>query len=224
MIRGSGRPKSYKTQDGKRVPGTTTITGRFKESGGLIHWAWVQGMEGNDYRKARDDAASAGSIAHDLIEQVIHGLDPSVPEDVAASAGSEIVKRAYSALDNFRKWREQTKLEITHTEIPFVSEKHRFGGTLDAVGTLSGELIIPDWKTSNHVYSDYLCQVAGAYVLLWEEFNLEQIRAVHLLRIDKEFGSFAHHQWGRDIIDQSIEAFLLMRRLYDIDATLKRVV
>ena len=34
--------------DGKLLPGTTTIIGKFKNSGALIHWAWKQGMDGID--------------------------------------------------------------------------------------------------------------------------------------------------------------------------------
>jgi len=42
-----------------RIPGTTTVIGRFKESGGLIYWAWDQGQQGLDYRQTRDAAADA---------------------------------------------------------------------------------------------------------------------------------------------------------------------
>jgi hypothetical protein len=73
-------PKGYYLKDGKtRVPGVTTIIGKFKESGGLVHWAWDLGMQGIDYRKARDDAANVGTIAHGMVEQWIKG-EPIVAE------------------------------------------------------------------------------------------------------------------------------------------------
>jgi len=69
-----GRPSSgYRTPEGERVVGVTTVLSRFKESGGLIHWAWQQGRDGLDYRESRDKAANAGSIAHTLVELDIHG-------------------------------------------------------------------------------------------------------------------------------------------------------
>ena len=38
------RPKDgYKNNEGKRVPGVTTIIGRFKDSGALMYWAFEQG-------------------------------------------------------------------------------------------------------------------------------------------------------------------------------------
>ncbi len=74
----SGRPKSgYRLKDGAKVPGVTSVISRFKESGGLIHWAWKCGVDGIDYRQARDKAAEAGLIAHDMIDAWIHGRQSS---------------------------------------------------------------------------------------------------------------------------------------------------
>ena len=55
-------PKGYFTKDGKRVPSVTTILGKFKEAGGLMHWSWECGMKGLDYRQVRDAAADAGTL------------------------------------------------------------------------------------------------------------------------------------------------------------------
>ena len=46
IVRGSGRPKEYLLPDGTRVSGVTTILGRFKESGGLLQWAFQVGKSG----------------------------------------------------------------------------------------------------------------------------------------------------------------------------------
>ena len=59
-------PQGYFNAAGERIPGTTTIIGRFKESGALVHWAWKLGMEGKDYREVR--AADAGTAAHAMME------------------------------------------------------------------------------------------------------------------------------------------------------------
>ncbi len=41
----------YRNAAGNKIPGTTTIIGRFKESGGLLQWAFKQGASGAiDYR------------------------------------------------------------------------------------------------------------------------------------------------------------------------------
>ncbi len=73
------RPKGgYKNKEGQRVPGVTTIIGRFKDSGGLMFWACEQGkaIERGEIDKLydkRDEAAEAGTIAHALVEMHISG-------------------------------------------------------------------------------------------------------------------------------------------------------
>ncbi len=207
----------YKTKDGKRVPGTTTIISRFKDSGGLIHWAWQEGVEGRDYRETRDKAAGIGTIAHSLVEAHIRGrevdLSPYQPDDV---------KRAQTAFSAFLRWAEDTNLTAVETEVPLVSEKYRYGGTLDAM-LVRGALCLGDWKTSNSVYQDYLIQLA-AYGNLWEEnFPDRPIEGgYHLIRFDRENGDFAHY-WYPELSD-AWEQFKLFRQAYELDKILKKRV
>ena len=78
----------YKTKDGKRVPSVTTITGRFKESGGLIWWAWDLGIQGIDYRKVRDSAADAGTLAHAMICEKHAGKETGIDDEGNVYAGT----------------------------------------------------------------------------------------------------------------------------------------
>lgn len=214
------RPKAgYRIEDGTRVPGVTTIIGRFKESGGLIHWAWNLGMEGKDYRAERDKAADAGTLAHAMIEAFIQGQDPG-----AVEGEESLLEKARQGYQAFRLWLGQTRIEIKETEMALVSEEHRFGGTPDAVGcTPNGEYVLLDWKTSNRIYADYLIQLA-AYQLLWEEsHSMLPLKTFHLLRFGKEFADFHHHSWPREALEVATEAFLHMRALYDMDKRLKGI-
>jgi len=65
--------KGYFLKDGTNVPGTTTIIGRFKESGGLIQWAYNRGKEGLKLYESRDKAAELGTIVHSMVEEYIKG-------------------------------------------------------------------------------------------------------------------------------------------------------
>lgn len=219
-IAGVGRPKSgYRLADGKRVPGVTTIVGRFKDAGGLIHWAWAQGMEGIDYRKTRDDAADAGGIAHDMIEADVHGR--ALPE--FEKADPEHVKLALKALDAFRTWRSQVSLEILETEVPLVSEALRFGGTFDALARVNGQVVLLDWKTSNAVYGDYIAQVAAYRQLLRERGGANVPETAQLLRFGKEFADFHAHHYPSEALDKGWRYFELAREMYDVDAVIKKV-
>jgi hypothetical protein len=220
-VAGGGRPKGkdpYRLKDGTRVPGVTTITGRFKAAEGLMFWAWQCGRDGKDYRNERDAAATAGSIAHGLIEAAIHNRQPT-PVD----APDSVLEGARQGYEGFAEWRAQTKVEIKATELPLVSEQYRFGGTLDALGTINGAIALLDWKSSNHIYPEYLAQIGG-YVLLANEHGHGPVERVHLLRVGKDDGSFHHHVWRGATLEQATKAFLVMRELYDWMAALKRAV
>ena len=210
-----GRPtEGYRNAAGSRIPGTTTIIGRFKESGGLLQWAFKQGQSGiaTLYEK-RDEAATAGQLAHDMIEAFILGK-PS-PDQIVDAA---ILTRATNAFAQFKEWHEQSRIEVIETERSYVSEKLQFGGTVDAIGRdTKGRVVLVDWKTSNSVYSDYLIQLA-AYQILLEECSEWRPQGFHLLRIAKETADFAHYFYGE--VDDAKRSFILMRELYDLDKKL----
>lgn len=210
-----GRPTGgYFLADGTRVPSVTTVISRLKDAGGLIHWAWALGKEGKDYREVRDKAADAGTLAHSAVEAWIH----EQPFDFEGDP--DVCKKARKAFDAFLEWARQSQLRVTHTEVSLVSEKHKFGGTLDAI-LLGNRRAMGDWKSSAKIYPEYLVQIA-AYGKLWEEHHpIEPIDGgYHLLRFDKEFGDFHHHYWGE--LERAWEAFLHMRELYEIDKELKK--
>lgn len=214
-----GRPtQGYRNAAGDRIPGTTTIIGRFKESGGLLHWAFKQGQSGAAHLyEQRDEAALSGNIAHDMIECDILGkpFAPPVPVD------EKILKAASNAFAQFLEWKEQTRIEIIATETPYVSELYQFGGTIDGIGKdMKGRIVLIDWKTSNSVYSDYLIQLA-AYALLLEECKPEWTpQGFHLLRVAKESADFAHHFYGE--LEEAKLQFKLFRQAYDIDKKLSK--
>src|SRR4051812_49001683 len=198
----------YKTADGVRLPSVTTILSRFKDSGGLLYWANQAGLDGKTLDEARMPAATAGTMAHELVEAHINKRP--APELVG---NADTVSKARAAFATFLKWSEINKLQIRHTEVSLVSEKHRFGGRLDAIGISGNQLILLDWKTSNAVYVDYILQLAG-YKILWEENypDHELVGGYHLCRFAKEEGDFAHHYFPR--LDAEVETFLAMRELY----------
>jgi len=203
----------YKTKDGKRVPGTTTIIGKFKEAGGLIHWAWNLGMQGIDYNERRDKAADAGTLAHALVEGHIRGYSVDMTKEPP-----DIVKKAQEAFDAFLKWSEGSKFKPQETELPLISEVHKFGGCLDAM-FVNGELSLGDWKSSSGIYDDHLLQLAG-YGILWEENFPDRpiVGGFHICRFGKTGGEFQHHWWAYDNprMIAAKELFLLYRRGYDL--------
>jgi hypothetical protein len=223
---GTGRPtRGYRLASGDRVPSVTTITSRFKDSGGLIHWAWQTGIDGEDYRAKRDKAAEAGSICHRWIEGWIHGARIVTPV-----ADSAIHEQAFSGYQAFLDWAESVQLEVLETEVALVSETHRFGGTFDALALVAGKPKLLDWKTSNAVYGEYVAQVAAYRELLRERFegtgvpDFENVPdSALLLRIGKEHADFHLHSYPSSVLDIGWTYFVHARRMYDLDKELKKV-
>ena len=216
--------KGYHLADGTKVPGTTTIIGRFKESGGLLQWAFKQGQSGKRhlYEEA-EKAADIGTCAHGMVELRINGR---ADVDIAVYAektlpDADMRGKAWSAFKAYESWANNFSVKILTQELQLVSEKYRYGGTPDAVGLIGNQLVLLDWKTSNAVYCDYLIQLA-AYRNLWEENYPDRpiTGGFHLLRFAKEHGDFAHHYFPN--LDNAWRQFLLFREAYEIDKELKK--
>jgi hypothetical protein len=208
----------YTLKDGTVVPSVTTVLSRFKESGGLVHWAWKLGTEGKDYREVRDDAASIGTLAHQMVECHIKGetfpLEDKIPVNILMPA-----KNAYQ---QFVEWSDMTRFKVTHSEIKLVSEKYKYGGTIDS-SLINIKRSLGDWKSSNDIYAEYLIQLA-AYGQLWNENfpNDPIVGGYHLIKFNKTDGGFTHKYWAN--LDTAWEAFKLMLPLYEIDKTLKKMI
>lgn len=232
--------QGYYLKDGTRVPGTTTVIGRFKDSGGLIQWAYKQGREHESLaQRVRhkelsegtrvpsrlyevvEEAADIGTMAHWMVEQDIRGNEPDDVEKEFPLATDDMLGSAWSAFKSYESWKRHTNIEFVETEIPLVSEKLKVGGTPDIVAKVEGELCMGDVKTSSAIYPDHLIQVGGSYIPLWNEnFPDKPITGgTHILRFSKKNGDFAHHYYPD--LSEAEEAFRLMRRLYDIDKQLK---
>lgn len=201
----------YKNAAGKRLKSVTTVTNRFKDSQGLLYWANSAGLDGLTLDEARIPAASAGTLAHDMVEAHINNRD--MPE-TAHFKDQDMVKNAQSAFNTYLEWQAAFKIEVQYTEVNLVSEKHQFGGRLDAIGTWKNGLCLIDWKTSNAVYADMALQIAG-YAIAWEETYPDHPLkgGFHLCRFAKEKGDFAHYHFPE--LNHERETFLCMVELYD---------
>jgi hypothetical protein len=213
----------YKLKNGQRVPGVTTIIGRFKDSSALLWWAFAQGKSAergeisNLYEK-RDIAGEAGTLAHLMVENYIKGIDKTDTDGYA----KEVIKKATQGFNNFRTWFRNQKMEIIQQEIILVSEGYRYGGCPDAFAKNTSEkLCLLDWKTGDHVYTDHIIQLA-AYCHLWLENYPDQplTGGFHLCRFSKEHADFSHHYWSE--LNDAWELFKLYRKAYDLDKKLKK--
>ena len=227
---------------GKRIPGTTTITGRFKDSGGLLWWAFEQGKaaergEINSLYDRRDTAGQLGTGVHHLVYRHVHGLQPldlhkieciDTP-DGEIPLDDDARQSIQSAFDAYVRWERMTRLRVVRQEMNLVDTVYEFGGTPDAVGTMDGELCLLDWKSSSSIYSDMLCQISAYGYLCqfglqmrkdFERMDCAITGGFHLCRFSKDHGDFSHHYFPE--LDLAFEQFLLFRKAYENDKVLRR--
>lgn len=171
--------------NGQKVPGTTTVIGRYKNPKALEGWIWKCGRDGVDYRKAGRDAANIGTAVHDAIERHIKG-EPQVSNPTEhyelPFGGLQKAKRCFEA---FKDWQSKYNPEFVAIEPQLVHLDHLYGGTIDAVAKIGGELCLVDWKTSNGIYDETAMQCA-AYIELWHHTEGQRISTAHVLRMDKK--------------------------------------
>jgi hypothetical protein len=225
-----GRPSEGYYVAGVRVPSVTDIIGKFKNPAPLVGWAFKRGYESGQnaarglpaprsaYAEA-EQAATAGQIAHDMLECYIQKR-PYVYEGKRLAPG--VMDRATNGFNNGVRWLAQTQYVIEDTETSLISAKHMFGGTRDAKARAPsrGKRLI-DWKTSNAVYADYLVQVS-AYDILEEEQTGEPFEGYDILRFSKEHADFEHRSF--EDLSEAKAAFLLMTQLYPLVTRLEERV
>lgn len=232
-------PKGGYWLDNERLPGTTTIISRYKDSGGLIWWSWEEGYKqcqrGDPlkHKETVQQAADIGTAAHTMIESHINGEMFETAKHPSILMMSEAdQQKACNAYDMYMKWEQQTGIQFLskYQEIQLVCPILSFGGTPDAIGEINGEIVLLDWKTSNKVYPDYLLQLAAYKHLINNGVRMDNLEPLpfkvsngaHLLRFAKEYPDFGHHYFGE--MDDAWESFKLMRALYEFDKTLKKRV
>ena len=222
-------PKAgYYLPDGTRIPGTTTIIGRFKDSSGLMQWAFQQGKAGSPtlYSEAQK-AADIGTLAHSMVEAHIN---EAPPEGVLEGVDPALADKARNAFMQYRMWENQTRIRLLsrYQEMPLISLTHRYGGTPDAIGMIDNDPVLLDWKSSNAIYSDHLIQLAayghlltdGIHMDTGEPVGLSHIKGYYLLRFSKDYADFEFRYFGD--LSAAWQQFLHFRAAYDIDRELKK--
>lgn len=211
--------QQYRLKDGTRIPGTTTVIGGNLgwNKQPLMFWAWQQGKDGLEFRETTQKAADAGTLAHAMAEADIKGSKFKIPEGTEP----ETLTKAESAYSAYLTWKSMSRLELVESEVPYVSELYRYGGTIDAVGKVNGKMALVDFKTSNGLYSDHLIQVA-AYKYLYEGNHDHPLDGgIHILRFSKEGGHFHHHFYPREAMEAPFRAFVNLREIHGLKKSIE---
>lgn len=211
-VKKDGTPKKI------RVPGVTTITGVLNKPA-LVKWANNLGLQGISTTEYVDELATIGTLTHYFIEchllSQINGTE--VKPDLSDYTENQIDMGQNGAI-RFLDWQERTGFKPIAVELQLISNRYKFGGTIDGYGELSsGKKILMDIKTSKGVFSEMKTQVAGGYAMLMEE-NGHHVDEVHIIRVGR-----SEDEGFDDIYVTPYEVanhrrrFVLCRELYDLN-------
>lgn len=168
----------YKAKDGTRVPGVTTILGVLNKPA-LVPWANNLGLQGIKVRDYVDDKAAIGTLAHQMIEDYLRGVETDTSEYSKVQ-----IEQAENSVLSFLEWEKSHPIEPILIEEPLVSEDWYFGGQIDCLAKLDGELQLIDFKTSKAVYPEMKAQCAAYFYLLQE--NGYEVESARILRIGRD--------------------------------------
>jgi len=171
----------YKNKDGKLVPGVTTALNILNKPA-LVKWANNLGLQGIDSNKYRDKMGDIGTLAHYLILCYFKQEKPDTSE-----YSKDDIDKAENCMLSFYEWEKTHPLEPILVEEPLVSENHQYGGTIDLLTKINGDLTLVDFKTGKAIYPEMLYQVAAYEQLLVEHgYTINKRKILRIGRDESE--------------------------------------
>jgi len=206
----------YKVLSGKRVPGTTTITGSLGWSKHvLINWANRMGLQGIDTTKYVDDKADIGTLAHKMVTDFLQGIKT----DTDDYSKNQIAAADNSALSYF-EWARGKKIKPILIEQPLVSEAYLYGGMADIFAEVDGLPELIDLKTGSGIYPEMVIQVAAYRQLLLENgHSVDSVRILNIPRTGDE--SFVEKKISKAHLGVAWKIFKNCLSIYQLKKGLK---
>lgn len=197
----------YYLADGTLVPGSTTVTGLLNKPA-LVAWANKLGLEGIDSSKYVDKAARVGTLIHSLVEAHITKNKCDMSDYTPLE-----IELAQNGFYKYLDWEKQHKVEPIFNEKKFVSEKHKYGGTLDFYCKVDGKLTLVDFKSGKGIYNEHFLQVSSYANLLKENgYRVEQIMILNIGRSEDE--PFQHKEIAPSVIKKYFDMFKALLKVY----------
>lgn len=209
--------------DGKKtmVPGATTILGVVGKPY-LIKWANGLGLEGIDAEKYKTEAAETGTCLHYLVECDVLNKKADLKDFTGAQ-----IERAELGLAAFKAWRKAEAPDLepiggkAGVEMRLVSQKYRYGGTLDLFALINKKRTLVDYKTAANVYLEHKAQVT-AYVRMGQEneLHIQDAIIVQLPRV--EDATYVPHRLAPEHMSLYWRLFQVAHEMYDLQKEIKR--
>lgn len=168
----------YKLKDGTRVPGVTTILGILNKPA-LVPWANKLGLEGIKVGEYVDNLAGVGTLAHQMIADHLRKVKTDTSDYTAKQ-----INQAENSLLSYFEWEKGREIKPILIEEAMVSEPYKYGGTIDCLAQIDGELTLLDFKTSKGIFPEMIIQLSAYEQLLFD--NKYVVDKSRILRIGRD--------------------------------------
>lgn len=143
-------------------PSTTYILDCYPKGKRFDHW--LKTKTKLEAEKIQQEAKDKGSKIHHAIYDLLNGEEVAFDQfywTEGKRREEPLTEDEWDAIISFRKWFENTDVEILESEWTTYSRKHNFAGTVDSIAKVDGKVTVLDWKTGNGIYDNYWLQVAA---------------------------------------------------------------
>lgn len=157
------------------------------------------------FRRISKKAQDIGTMAHQWVEDELHGRKPAFPVNEQAR------KSCLAASE----WITQHKFKPTVMEHRIYSRKYKIAGTMDCLGEVDGELSVVDWKTSTGIYPEYHFQTAF-YTQAYKEMNSYTGPISRwVVRLDKKTGDVEARKLPASALASDLAVVVASKRIYE---------
>jgi|SRR6266850_1200956 len=173
------------------------------------------------YRLVKQQAADVGVVVHDYLHSVLlarqNSWDEPCRPELDERFNSKMRGQVDAAIDAGLEFFSKHKLVPWTMEKPVWSPSNSYIGTDDFIGTLDGELVCLDFKTSKYLYSEVFLQTMAYQTAYKEEFpDCGQFEANWGVQVAKD-GKLNAVRRGKEYFENDWRAFLGAKTLYEWD-------
>lgn len=206
----------YRLEDGTVVPSTTQIIDLLGvKTKALMGWQKNLVKSGKDPDTMLTYYANIGTYAHALVEEHVHEQmgDKDFKAIYREEYGSEIQEKGEIGLESYKAWERENDVEYLFAEKQLVSEKYRYGGTIDIGAIVNGIVYNIDLKTSSNIYTSHIIQGSAYWNLVKE--NIGEKRRVMILKIGKNDVVYRPYNLSQTEIEKGFNTFWHLRKIHD---------
>ena len=131
------------------VPSVTTILQAYPKGKQFYDWIAKYGDAAEGIKRA------AGTLGTNVHRQIEYYLKPD------SGALPLLSVRERITFLGFKAWHQKIQPQLIHSELRFIDSHYNYGGTIDFICEIGGEIYVIDFKSSNHIPASYWLQVAA---------------------------------------------------------------